>query len=116
MIKELHEIQVEEGLGLRNKLRCAHIRRAKQKMNVDLTAQTISARVTDANEFCDHVFKIPAFHDSAPTVKFIIMFDHLFDLKLTKYPRKVFQEPTARVQQKRHGRYFWKKQCNTSVV
>ena len=69
-----------EGLRLRNKFRCAHIRRAKQKMNVDLTAQTISARVTDAIEFCDHVFKIPAFYDSAPTVKFVIMPDHLFDV------------------------------------
>ena len=80
LIEELHKIQDEEGLRLGNKLRGAHIQWAKQKMKVNLAAQTISASVADAIEFCDLVLEIPAFHDSAPTVKFIRIFDHLFDI------------------------------------
>ena len=36
--------------------------------------------VADAIEFCDLVLEIPVFHDSATTVKFIRMFDHLLDV------------------------------------
>ncbi len=44
-------------------------------MKVNLAAQTTSASVADAIEFCDLVLEIPAVHDSAPTVKFIRLFD-----------------------------------------
>ena len=91
LIEELHKIQDEEELSLGNNLRGAYIQWAKQKMKVDLAAQTISASVADAIEFCDQVLKIPAFHDSAPTVKFIRMFDHLFDVFNSQNP---------------HGKYF----------
>ena len=94
LIEELHKIQDEEGLRLGNNLRGAHIQWAKQKMKVDLAAQTISASVADAIEFCDQVLKIPAFHDSAPTVKFIRMFDHLFDVFNSRNPHgKYFKSP-----------------------
>ena len=86
LIEELHKIQDEEGLRLGNKLRGAHIQWAKQKMKVNLAAQTISASVADAIEFCDLVLEIPAFHDSAPTVKFIRIFDHLFDIFNSRNP------------------------------
>ena len=55
-------------------------------MKVNLAAQTISASVEDAIEFCDLVLEIPAFHDSAPTVKFIRIFDHLFDIFNSRNP------------------------------
>jgi hypothetical protein len=86
LIEELHKIQDEEGLRLGNRLRGAHIQWAKQKMKVNLAAQTISASVADAIEFCDLVLEIPAFHDSAPTVKFIRIFDHLFDIFNSRNP------------------------------
>ena len=86
LIEELHKIQDEEGLRLGNRLRGAHIQWEKQKMKVNLAAQTISASVADAIEFCDLVLEIPAFHDSAPTVKFIRIFDHLFDILNSRNP------------------------------
>ncbi|CAB3990496.1 Hypothetical predicted protein [Paramuricea clavata] len=86
LIEELHKIQDEEGLRLGNRLRGAHIQWAKQKMKVNFAAQTISESVADAIEFCDLVLEIPALHDSAPTVKFIRIFDHLFDIFNSRNP------------------------------
>ena len=100
LIEELHKIQDEEGLRLGNRLRGAHIQWAKQKMKVNLAAQTISVSVADAIEFCDLVLEIPAFHDSAPTVKFIRIFDHLFNIFNSRNPYwKALQKPTTRVKQ-----------------
>ena len=66
----------------------------EQKMKVNLAAQTISASVGDAIEFCDQVLEIPVFRDSAPTVKFIRIFDHLFDVFNSRNPYgKYFKNP-----------------------
>ena len=96
-IEQLHKLQNQQGLRLANKLRAAHIQWEKQKMKVNLAAQTISASVADAIEFCDQVLKFPAFRGSSPTVKFIRMFDHLFDVfnsrnLLGKYYKSPLQE------------------------
>ena len=45
---KLHNIQVDEGLHLNNKLRSQHVQYHKQKMKVKLAAQVFSASVADA--------------------------------------------------------------------
>ena len=86
LVEELHKLQEDEGLRLGNKLQSKHIRWEKQKMKVNLAAQTISASVADAIEVCDNIFGIPAFSKSAATVKFIRTFDHLFDIFNSRNP------------------------------
>ena len=56
-IVELQKLQDDEGLRLGNKLKLAHIKLEQQKMKVDLAAQTLSASVADAIEYC--TFKCP---------------------------------------------------------
>lgn len=85
-IDNLHKLQQAEGLHLGNKLRKAHIEWGKQKMKVNLAAQTLSASVADAIEFADQVLKLPEFTNSAPTVKFIRIFDRLFDILNSRNP------------------------------
>ncbi|XP_071511293.1 uncharacterized protein [Diadema antillarum] len=49
----LHKLQEDEGLRLGNKLRNAHIQWQKQKMKVNIAAQTLSVSVADALEFLE---------------------------------------------------------------
>ena len=86
LVDELHNLQESEGFHLGNRLRSSHIQWQKQKMKVNLVAQTISASVANALEFCEKVFKIPAFRDSIATVKFIRTFDHLFYIFNSRNP------------------------------
>ena len=51
---KLHEIQINEGLHLANKLRTQHVNYHKQKMKVKLAAQVFSASVADAIDFCEN--------------------------------------------------------------
>lgn len=78
-IRELHKLQEEQGLHAATKLRAAHIEWQKQKMKVNLAAQTLSASVADAIDFCREDLKLPQFKDSEATTKFIRLFDRLFD-------------------------------------
>ena len=75
----LQNLQNEEGLRLGNKLKKAHIQWKQQKMKVNLAAQSPSASVADAIEFCAATLKLPQFQGSEATVKFLRLFDHLFD-------------------------------------
>ena len=72
-------------------------------MKVNLAAQTITASVADAIEFCDLVLEIPAFHDSAPTVKFIRIFDHLFDI--LEIPMESITKAHYESQTSKHGNH-----------
>lgn len=51
-IAELQKVQEEQGLRLGNKLRASHIQWHRQKMKVNLAAQTIRSSVADAIELC----------------------------------------------------------------
>ena len=79
-LEDLNELQESEGLRLANKLKPAHIKWKSQKMKVKLASQALSASVADAIEFCDKVLRLPQFADSEATVRFIRMFDRLFDI------------------------------------
>ena len=79
-LEELHKLQVSEGLHLANKLRARHVYWKPQKMKVNLAAQTHSPSVADALEYCEGKLKLPQFQGCDPTVRFIRVFDHLFDV------------------------------------
>ena len=83
---ELQELQESEGLHLANKLRPAHVNWKPQKMKVNLAAQALSSSVADALEYCEGKLKLPQFQGCGPTVKFIRVFDHLFDVLNSRNP------------------------------
>lgn len=85
-IKQLHILQQSEGLRLANRLKEAHIRWEKAKMKVNLAAQTISASVADALQFCAEHLHLPEFAGCEPTVKFLHIIDHLFDILNSRNP------------------------------
>ena len=78
-IELLHREQQAEGIKFANKLSNRHIDFHRQKMKVNLAAQTISSSVADAIDF----FRESGhqdFQNSEGTVKFIRTIDRLFDL------------------------------------
>ena len=83
---ELQKLQEKEGLRLGNKLKLSHIQWWQQKMKVNLAAQTFSASVADAIDYCRDTLKLPQFQGSEATVKFIRTFDHLFDILNSRNP------------------------------
>ena len=86
-LEELHKLQESEGLRLANKLRSAHIDWKLQKMKVNLAAQTVSSSVADALEYCEgKLHEMPQFRGCGPTVKFIRIFDRLFDVLNSRNP------------------------------
>ena len=85
-LEELHKLQESEGLHLANKLRTSHINWKPQKMNVNLAAQALSSSVADALEYCEGKLKLPQFQGCGPTVKFIRVFDRLFDVLNSRNP------------------------------
>jgi len=55
-------------------------------MKVNLAAQTFSASVADALEYCNVVLNLPDFKGCEATVKFIRTIDHLFDMLNSRNP------------------------------
>ena len=83
---ELQKLQDEEGLRLGNKLKLVHIKWQQQKMKVNLAAQTFSTSVADAIEYCCQTLKLEQFQGSEATVKFVRIFDRLFDILNSRNP------------------------------
>eukprot|EP00794_Sanderia_malayensis_P010340 gene10340-11415_t len=71
-INELHQLQDTEGLRLGKRLKSTHIQWRQHKMKVTLAAQTISASVADAIEFCATNLHLKQFQGSEATVKYIL--------------------------------------------
>ena len=73
-----------------NKIRVAHSAWYKKKMNVKLAAQLLSESVASSLQFCLNE-KLPGFEGCESTIKFIRIFNNLFDilnsrnLKSTEY-------------------------------
>lgn len=78
-IKQLHDIQEEEGLKFANKLGKSHINFHKHKMNVKVAAQTLSSSVADAVEYLMKSGD-SKFINATGTITFIRVIDQLFDL------------------------------------
>ena len=85
-VEQLHKLQQAEGLRLGNKLRSSHMMWSKQKMKVNIAAQTLSASVADAIEFCRVHLKLYQFTGSEATVRFLRLIDRLFDLLNSRNP------------------------------
>ena len=79
-ISSLHDVQKKEGLHLGNKIKASHIQFFKQKMKVSLATQTLSDSVADAIEFCSKKLQLEEFYGCEATVKFIKIFNKLFDI------------------------------------
>ena len=85
-VVELHKLQTSEGLRRGNKVKKAHIEWRQQKMKVNLAAQASSSSVADALQYCSDTLKLPQFQGSTATVKFICIFDRLFDVLNSRNP------------------------------
>ena len=93
-IEQLHKLQEAEGLRLGTKLKTAHIMWNRQKMKVNLAAQTLSASVADAIDFCRENLKLVQFIGSEATVRFLRVIDRLFDILNSRNPlAKGFKAP-----------------------
>lgn len=79
-VTKLVDLQENEGFHLANKITAAHIQFKKQIMKVKLAAQTFSASVADAIEFCAENLALEEFANYRPTVEFIRQFNSLFDI------------------------------------
>lgn len=78
-IENLNSLQKKEELNLGNKLTNNHIKFNKQKMKVKFAAQVLSASVADSLQYLNDN-KIDGFSESEPTIKFIRMFNKVFDI------------------------------------
>ncbi|CAB3999730.1 Hypothetical predicted protein [Paramuricea clavata] len=76
----LNRIQEGEGFTFPNKFSSKHLQFEKHKMNVKLSAQTLSLSVADAIEFLDSFMELTEFCNSRGTVKFVRTIDRLFDM------------------------------------
>lgn len=85
-VEELERLQAEEGLRAGNKLRKAHVKFQKMKMKVSLAVQLISSSVASAIEFANKDLNLPQFKGSEATVRFIRIFDRLFDFCNSRSP------------------------------
>ena len=83
-ITALYHLQKTEGLRLGNKLTSAHIEWPKQKMKVNIAAQTLSSSVADALCYCRNELKINTFSDCSSLIKFNRVFDRLFDALISR--------------------------------
>lgn len=77
-IVELEKIQSQQGLSLANKITKQHVHFQNNKMKVKLAAQVLSNSVADALEYCKN--RYPQFEGCEATIKFIRMFNNLFDV------------------------------------
>lgn len=93
-LKHLHNLQLQEGLHLGNKLRANHIFFHNSKMKVKLASQLFSNSVADALIFCHDKLKINQFLDVEGTVQFIQIINDLFDILNSRNLRhRSFKKP-----------------------
>ena len=95
-VKDLYDLQNVEGFKLANKLKNAHINYHNHKMKVNLAVQSLSSSVADAISFCKDNLKMTLFQGSEATIKFIRIFDRLFDIFNSRNPLgKGFKAPIS---------------------
>ncbi|KFM71923.1 THAP domain-containing protein 9, partial [Stegodyphus mimosarum] len=83
-ITNLEKFQKEQGLHAATKLRARHIEWYREKMKVKLAAQVLSNSVADALLYLENDLKHPTFIGCAPTIKFLKIFNNLFDILNSK--------------------------------
>lgn len=84
-IVDLEKLQSSEGLTAATRLRSQHINFKTQKMKVRYATQVFSDSVADALTFCAQLYPLyPQFKDCEATVKFLKIFNKLFDILNSK--------------------------------
>ena len=83
-LETLHAFQQSEDMHLGNKLRKSHIDYHNQKMKVRLAAQIFSTSVANALLFCKDNLKLKEFQSCQGTIKFLRIFNDLFDILNSK--------------------------------
>lgn len=83
-IRDLILLQISTGTNLANKLTKTHLEYKSKIMNVGIAAQTISDSTASSIEFLDEVIKHEDFANSSATVKYLRIFNNLFDIMNTK--------------------------------
>jgi len=82
--KELVKLQEESELHAGTKIRRRHINYFKEKMKVNLAAQTFSCSVADAFQYCSESLKIKEFLNCGQTIKFCRTINDIFDFLNTR--------------------------------
>ena len=83
---QLEKIQSKEGLRAGTKITERHINWTKQKMKVNLAAQTFSSSVADTLQFYRDDLNLASFAECGATVRFIHIIDRIFDLMNSRNP------------------------------
>ena len=81
----LHDEQMKQGLKFGNSISNQHIAYHRNKMNVKIACQTLSASVADAIEFLMQSGH-PFFQNAEGTIEFIRVIDRLFDVLDVRNP------------------------------
>jgi len=84
-IERLVNLQEAEGLHAGNKLKKSHLEWRERPMKVNIAAQTLSANVADAIDFCRSL-NLKGFEDSEATTEFIRIIDTWFDILNSRNP------------------------------
>ena len=103
---KLQQLQAQEGLKAGNKLTERHINWTKQKMKVNLAAQTLSSSVADALEFCRDSLGFEDFAFCGATVRFIRIIDRAFDILNSRNPFAKGYKAPLRIQNEQFWRPF----------
>jgi len=74
-LRELKELQSNEGFRAANKLHELHTQWNRHKMKVKVAAQAPSSFVADAIAFCDETLQLLKFQNTSATVNFIKIID-----------------------------------------
>ena len=78
-IKNLVELQIEEGFNIASKLNSDHLNWQRQKMKVKLAAQTFSSSTAAALQFLQQKINHEKFLNCTDTIVFVRNIDRLFD-------------------------------------
>ena len=85
-IKNLIELQIEEGFNIANKLNSDHLNWQRQKMKMKLAAQTFSSSTAAVLHFSQRIIKHKKFINCTDTIVFVRNVDRLFDFLNSQHP------------------------------
>ena len=78
-IKNLVDLQIQEGFNIANKLNSDHLNWQRQKMKVKLAAQTFYSSTTAALQFLQQKIKHEKFINCTDTIVFVRNIDRLLN-------------------------------------
>ena len=85
-IKNLIELQIEEGFNISNKLNSDHLNWQRQKMKMKLAAQTFSSSTAAELQFLQQKIKHEKLINCTDTIVFVRNIDRLFDFLNPRHP------------------------------